>query len=182
MPCTSYCLRIFLMCLGRRAKAPTNCAVSPLRVTCTNRVFYCLASEHQCGLRKRETFAVPHWRPEAFISFIPLRFVHLFVASSPNSEKTDVDSTHSSNLSNFPEKVMAGAASAGSSASTSSGAGSAVIPPDALYATSEKQHNHHQRANNMIIASKYYNSSSNDAMFNDSKVRPAAMAAEESFV
>ena len=135
-----------------------------------------------CG--KEKPFAVPQWRPEAFISFIPLRFVHLFVASSPNSEKTDVDSTHSSNLSNFPEKVMAGAASAGSSASTSSGAGSAVIPPDALYATSEKQqqHNHHQRANNMIIASKYYNSSSNDAMFNDSKVRPAAMAAEESFV
>ena len=123
-----------------------------------------------------------HWRSEAFISFIPLRFVHLFFASFLHSEKTDVDSTHSSNLSNFPEKVMAGAASAGSSASTSSGAGSAVIPPDALYATSEKQQHHHQRANNMIIASKYYNSSSNDAMFNDSKVRPAAMAAEESFV
>ena len=88
-----------------------------------------------------------------------------------NSEKTDVDSTHSSNLSNFPEKIAANA-----------GGGGAVIPPDALYATSEKQGGSN-RANNMIIASKYYSSSSNDAMFNDSKVRTAAVAeAEESFV
>ena len=168
------------MCLGRRAKAPTNCAVSPLGITCTIESFIVLPQNISVACGKEihlQSTLVPRG-----IYFIPLRFVHLFVASSPNSEKTDVDSTHSSNLSNFPEKVMAGAASAGSSASTSSGAGSAVIPPDALYATSEKQHNHHQRANNMIIASKYYNSSSNDAMFNDSKVRPAAMAAEESFV
>ena len=109
------------------------------------------------------------------IYFVPPHFVHPFVPFPLNSEKTDVDSTHSSNLSNFPEKVAASAASGSS--------GSAVIPPDALYATSEKQSNHH-RANNMIIASKYYNSSSNDAMFNDSKVRSAAVAAvaEESFV
>ena len=100
--------------------------------------------------------------------FIPPHFVHPFVVLF-HSEKTDVDSTHSSNLSNFPEKVIV----------PGSSAGSAVIPPDALYATSEKHH----KAHNMIIASKYYNSSSNDAMFNDSKVRSAAVAvAEESFV
>ena len=113
------------------------------------------------------------------IYFIPPHFVHLFVTFPLHSEKTDVDSTHSSNLSNFPEKVLAGAASG------SNGSGSAVIPPDALYATSEKQQSSsHHRANNMIIASKYYNSSSNDAMFNDSKVRTAATVAvaEESFV
>jgi len=92
-----------------------------------------------------------------------------FKPADLESEKTDVDSTHSSNLSNFPEKVVV----------PGSSAGSAVIPPDALYATSEKHH----KAHNMIIASKYYNSSSNDAMFNDSKVRSAAVAvAEESFV
>ena len=124
-------------------------------------------------------FAVFTNDSKAFRLFHLILFTFSLPSFPHDSEKTDVDSTHSSNLSNFPEKVAAGASSG------SSGVGSAVIPPDALYATSEKQQqsNQHHRANNMIIASKYYNSSSNDAMFNDSKVRPAAAAvAEESFV
>ena len=61
------------------------------------------------------------------------------------SDRTDVESTHSSNLSGFPEKNHQNHPQS--------------IPPDALYATSEKMVN----KNNSYI-------SANDALFNDSKV------------
>jgi hypothetical protein len=71
-----------------------------------------------------------------------------------------VDSTHSSNLSNYPEKHNNAAA---------------VIPPDALYAVSEKRQQSH-----VIMNSNY----SHDAVFNDSKVKRNSQVAkaEESFV
>ena len=74
------------------------------------------------------------------------------------SDKTDIESTHSSNLSGYPEKGLHGEKNLVGSA----------IPPDALYATSEKhrlyQHQQQQRQQQQHL---YIH----DAVFNDSKVR-----------
>lgn len=91
-----------------------------------------------------------------FSFFFPLSPDFFTPTPSTNifSEKTDVESTHSSNLSNFQHHQQ-------HQASSSSTGGSVVIPPDALYAATSEVKKKKQTQQNQ----------QNEALFNESKVR-----------